>query len=33
MGSGVKGNLEGAFVEVDSDDEPLSLRYGKLKRG
>jgi len=33
MSSGLKRNLEGAFVEVDFDDEPLSLRYGKLKRG
>jgi len=33
MAFGVKRNLEGAFVEVDSDDESLSMRYGKLKRG
>ncbi|AES99245.1 replication factor A protein 1 [Medicago truncatula] len=30
---GVKRKLEGTFVEIDSDDEPLSLRYGKLKQG
>jgi len=32
-GIGVKRNLEGSFVEIDSDDEPLSQRYGKLKQG
>lgn len=30
---GVKRNLESTFVEIDSDDEPLSLRYGKVKQG
>jgi hypothetical protein len=26
-GSGVKRNLDGAFIEVDSDDETLSQKY------
>jgi len=29
--SGVKRSLAQAFVEVDSDDEPLAKKYGKFK--
>lgn len=31
--SGFKRNLAGAFTEVDSDDETLSQKYGKIKKG
>jgi len=31
--SGVKRNLAGAFIEVDSDDETLSQKYGNIRKG
>ena len=32
-GSGPKRNLSSAFAEVDSDDETLSQKYARLRKG
>lgn len=32
-GSAAKRNLSSAFVEVDSDDETLAQKYGRIRKG